>query len=232
MTDFVDSLDAFLQSRLEDLHTMLPGTVQSYDPKTRTATVKPAVKLRSMHADILDIPPIASVPVIWPGSSAFSVMGNDLPTGSKVTLLFSESSLGNWMNSTQDAAAEDETRHSLQDAVAVPGLWPIRLVPRHSFISAAWGMCSDNAEIGGTSDGRVSLSNHSTDLKTEIDKLWDALLSLHLAIQTNFTALSAVAVGPLAPLNPGFSGMNTNSINALLPTALPADKSALGRILA
>ena len=71
-----------------------------------------------------------------------------------------------------------------------------------------------------------------TDLKAEIEKNWDAMLALHLAIQTNFALLQAAAVGPLAALQPGFAAMNANSTAALLPTALPADKAALGNILA
>ena len=88
MDDMLESLELWLQSRMEDVHTMLPGTVQSYDPDTRTAVVKPSVKLRTMHGDILDIPPIASVPVVWPGSNDFTAMSKDLSKGSGVTLLF------------------------------------------------------------------------------------------------------------------------------------------------
>ena len=230
--DMLESMELWLQSRLEDVHTMLPGTVQSYDAKTRTAVVKPSVKLRTLHGDILDIPPIASVPVVWPGSALFTTMSKDLPKGSGVTILFSESSIGNWQRGTADSPAEDETRHCLQDAIAVPGLWSMRRVPGHKLVSADWGMCSDSLEIGGTKGGLASIKNQATDVHTEVNKIWDAILALHLAITTNFSLLQAAAVGPLAPLQPGFAAMNTNSINALVPTALPADKLALGRILA
>lgn len=232
MDDMLESLEVWLQSRLEDVHTMLPGTVQSYNEKTRTAVVKPSVSLRSMHGDTLDIPPIASVPVVWPGSSSFTTMSKDLPKGSGVTLLFSEASLGNWQRGSQDADAEDETRHCLQDAIAVPGLWSMRRIPSHKFLSADWGMCSDRLEIGGTNGGLASIKNQVTDLKSEIEKNWDAMLALHQAIQVNFAALQAAAVGPLAALQPGFAAMNANSTAALLPAALPADKAALGNILA
>lgn len=232
MEDMLESLELWLQSRMEDVHTMLPGTVQSYDPDTRTAVVKPSVKLRTMHGDILDIPPIAAVPVVWPGSSDFTAMSKDLPKGSGVTLLFSEASLGTWQRGTTDAAAEDETRHSLQDAIAIPGLWSMRRIPSHRLMSADWGMCSDQLEIGGTKGGLASIKNQVTDLKAEIEKNWDAMLALHLAIQTNFALLQAAAIGPLAALQPGFAAMNANSTAALLPTALPADRAALGNILA
>lgn len=189
--DMLESMELWLQSRMEDVHTMLPGTVQSYDPDTRTAVVKPSVKLRTMHGDILDIPPIASVPVVWPGSSDFTAMSKDLPKGSGVTLLFSEASLGNWQRGSQDAAADDESRHSLQDAIAVPGLWSMRRVPGHELSVADWGMCSSSLEIGGTKSGLASIKNQTTDLREVLEALQGILPTMDLQL----TALNAIVPG-------------------------------------
>lgn len=189
--DMLESMELWLQSRMEDVHTMLPGTVQSYDPVTRTAVVKPSVKLRTMHGDILDIPPIASVPVVWPGSSDFTAMSKDLPKGSGVTLLFSEASLGNWQRGSQDAAADDESRHSLQDAIAVPGLWSMRRVPGHELSVADWGMCSSSLEIGGTKSGLASIKNQTTDLREVLEALQGILPTMDLQL----TALNAIVPG-------------------------------------
>lgn len=183
MDDMLESLELWLQSRMEDVHTMLPGTVQSYDPDTRTAVVKPSVKLRTMHGDVLDIPPIASVPVVWPGSNDFTTMSKDLPKGSGVMLLFSEASLGNWQRGSQDAAADDETRHSLQDAIAVPGLWSMRRVPGHELSVADWGVCSSSLEIGGTKSGLVSIKNQTTDLREVLEALQGILPTMDLQLK-------------------------------------------------
>ena len=191
MDDMLESLELWLQSRMEDVHTMLPGTVQSYDPDTRTAVVKPSVKLRTMHGDVLDIPPIASVPVVWPGSNDFTALSKDLPKGSGVMLLFSEASLGNWQRGSQDAAADDETRHSLQDAVAVPGLWSMRRVPGHELSVADWGVCSSSLEIGGTKSGLVSIKNQTTDLREVLEALQGILPTMDLQL----TALNAIVPG-------------------------------------
>lgn len=191
MDDMLESLELWLQSRMEDVHTMLPGTVQSYDPDTRTAVVKPSVKLRTMHGDVLDIPPIASVPVVWPGSNDFTAMSKDLPKGSGVMLLFSEASLGNWQRGSQDAAADDETRHSLQDAIAVPGLWSMRRVPGHELSVADWGVCSSSLEIGGTKSGLVSIKNQTTDLREVLEALQGILPTMDLQL----TALNAIVPG-------------------------------------
>jgi len=141
--DPVDAMETWLRARLEDVHVALPGAVTTYSKETRLATVKPSVRLRSLHGDKLAIPPIQGVPVIWPGSQDFTVQST-LKRGDRVLLVFSESSIGNWIRGAGDVDAEDETRFSLQDAVAIPGLWPSAGVPRHPLDTAAGGMCSES----------------------------------------------------------------------------------------
>ena len=188
--DIMQSMEVWLQSRLEDVHTMLPGRVQSYNPETRLATVKPSVLFRSLHGDTLDIPPIDSVPVVWPGSTDFSVH-SALEAGSGVTLVFSEAGIGGWLRGTQDADADDETRFSLHDAVAIPGLWPVSRVPLHQFRTAQWGMASASAEIGGTEDGKLSLRNETETLR-EILELLQGFLP---AMDAHHVALNSVVPG-------------------------------------
>lgn len=182
-TDYLDAMEMWLRARLEDVHVALPGTVTTYSKETRLATVKPSVRLRSLHGDKLDIPPIQSVPVVWPGSQEFSILGT-LKRGDRVLLVFSEASIGNWIRGKGDVDAEDETRFSLQDAVAIPGLWPTGAVPKHPMDTADWGMASDRLEIGGTKNGLLVLANQNTDLRTELDKLWAAVNQLAGIVKT------------------------------------------------
>ena len=132
----LDALEVWLRARMEDLHVSLPGTVAAYNKDTRLATVKPSIRLRSLHGDVFDIPPIQGVPVVWPGSQEFTTSGT-LKRGDRVLLVFSEASIGNWLQGSTDADAEDETRFSLQDAIAIPGLWPKGAIPKHPMNTAA-----------------------------------------------------------------------------------------------
>lgn len=231
MSELLDDLELWLQARMEQVNTLIPGRVQSYDPKTRLAVVKPSVKHRTMHADVFDIPPIADVPVIWPSCGSFSLEG-DLQRGDGVLLLFAQSGIGNWQRGSEDAEAEDQTRFSLQDAVAIPGLWQTRLVPKHKGRSAHWGMRSENLSIGGTKDGKAVVENGTTDLRAEIEKLWTRLATLSLNVQLSMSTLNAAAVGPLAPLQPGFAALNAACAAENLPTGIPLDKAALKGLLA
>ena len=230
--DFVDTMDTWLQARLEALHTTLPGKIQAYNPGTRTATVVPGVRLRSMHGDLIEIKPIAGVPVVWPGSKRFSVIPAALEPGDGVLLHFSESALGTWLNGSDIHDPEDETRFSLHDCIAIPGLWQIPQAPSDQDLGGAdFGLVGASGEVLGGKGGKLDLHNETTDLRAEMEKMWSALIALEQSISTNFTTLTAAATGPLAALNPGFSAMVTDSTSALQPTALPNDKAALKGLL-
>ena len=229
MEDLVATFDLWLQARMEQVHTMLPGIVQTYDPATRTATVKPMVKHRSLHGDVLAIPPVASVPVVWPSTSTFSLFGR-LQQGDGVMLVVSESSLGNWQRGTEEADAEDETRFSLQDMVAVPGLWQTSKVPAHDLRTAEWGMASEGVVLGAQG-AKVVMENEATSLREEVARIYDRIAALNSYMATQATALAAASTGPLSALQPGFSAIAT-AANLENVTNIPADKTKAERILA
>lgn len=183
MTGLVDTMELWLQNKLEDLHTAIPGSVQSYNEETRLAVVKPSVKLRSMHGGSLDIPPIAGVPVIWPGNGDFSLVGN-LSKGDGVLLIVSEAGIGNWIAGSGVADADDESRHTLTDCIAIPGLKQPKVVPNPSR-TADWGLVGGGLELGGK-DGKAVVQNDSTDLRERLD----AILSLLTSIDVFCTAVA------------------------------------------
>jgi len=228
----VDVMDTWLQSRLEELHTTLPGKIQSYDPKSRLAVVVPMVRLCSLHGDIIEIKPITHVPVVWPGCKRFGLIPAALQPGDGVLLHFAESAIGNWLNGQGVQDAEDQTRFSLHDCIAVPGLFQTSAVPPLDLGGADFGLAGEQGEVIGGKGGKLDLRNKETDLRTEMDKMWTALIALEQSIQTNFTTLTAAATGPLANLNAGFTAMVTDSTLAIAPTALPSDKAALKGLLA
>lgn len=186
--DFVDTMDTWLQARLEALHTTLPGKIQTYNPQTRTATVVPGVRLRSMHGDLIDIKPIAGVPVVWPGSSKFSLIPASLEAGDGVLLHFSEAALGTWLNGTDVHDPEDETRFSLHDCIAVPGLWQVPKVPGAQDLGGAdFGLAGASGEVLGGKGGKLDLRNNETDLRTILEGLQGILP----AMNTSLLALNA-----------------------------------------
>ena len=71
--NIVTVLQEFFDSRMENVHTCLPGQIEGFDASTRKATVKPLVKLRTRDGYDIDIKPIQNVPVIFPCGSAFTL---------------------------------------------------------------------------------------------------------------------------------------------------------------
>ena len=222
--DFVDTMDTWLQARLEALHTTLPGKIQTYNPQTRTATVVPGVRLRSMHGDLIDIKPIAGVPVVWPGSSKFSLIPASLEAGDGVLLHFSEAALGTWLNGTDVHDPEDETRFSLHDCIAVPGLWQTPKVPGTQDLGGAdFGLAGASGEVLGGKGGKLDLHTELTTLRRELERLWDAIRTTHSDLYSQFTTLAGATASP-ASLTTAFNtvaGLQTDAATDVDVTLKP-----------
>ena len=231
--DPVEALEVWFQSRMEMVHTMLPARIQSYNKDTRIAVVKPSVKHRTMHGEVLDIKPIPGVPVVWPSSSTFSVYG-DLAKGDGVLLIFAESAIGSWMKSSVDVAAEDETRFSLHDAIAVAGLWSKPTVPTdHNLGDAVWGMASKYLAIGGTASGLAVLKNQNSDIRAEFERIYAELAQLRTDLTNNFTAVASGITASASFMVPAASAATAAAaIHTAAQVQVASDKALLKELFA
>lgn len=129
--DLLDVLNLFGEHLLSNLHTAMPGRVESYDPATQRADVQPLIRRRIPKAGTdrrewvyEDLPLIPSVRVIHPrGGGAFVHL--PIAAGDYVLLVFCEVGIGHWEagdGSISDAG--DERRHHIAHAVAIPGFFP------------------------------------------------------------------------------------------------------------
>ncbi|TQE99505.1 MAG: phage baseplate protein [Spiribacter salinus] len=118
------------------LRVALPAQVESYDPGTQRASVKPLINRNYADGAVAEMPVIAGVPVVWPrGSGASLTM--PLNRGDGVLLVFSDRSMDEWLGSGGAATPSDRRKHDLSDAIAVPGLY--------SF--AAGGLAENNEDV-------------------------------------------------------------------------------------
>lgn len=122
-------LDDFEDSLLSDIHTAIPGEIDSYEGEdTRKAKIKILVKLAMPDGEILSAGVISDVPVQFPGSSSFSLT-YPLKKGDKGLLIFSEHGIGNYL--TGDGSEQDPdniSKFALTDAIFIPGIWPFSQV--------------------------------------------------------------------------------------------------------
>lgn len=88
---------------LSSLHCAMPGTVESFDPETGTASVRPALK----HMPVLrDVPVFAC---------------NEVNPGDACLLVFADFDTDAWLDGNDSADPASGRMHSLSDAFAFVG---------------------------------------------------------------------------------------------------------------
>jgi protein gp138 len=104
------ALDVVLTSRLRGVHTSMMGSIRSYSEAKQTAEVMLAVHLETADGVFEELPPLADVPVAWPGA---------WEAGDSCLLVFCEESFAKWFDTGSVEPPEVLRRHGLH-AVCIP----------------------------------------------------------------------------------------------------------------
>lgn len=117
-----------VESRLKNLHTSMPGIIESFDPVSQLASVQPAIKRIFITVDeekeILvpeNIGILINVPVIFPRGGGFSLTF-PVVKGDECLLVFCERSIDNWHETGGIKKPGSRRFHSLSDATAFVGM--------------------------------------------------------------------------------------------------------------
>lgn len=116
-----DVLDRMRDQASAFFRCAMPGKVESYDPTTRTARVKPMLRVPYRDGDGVrqaqSLDAVHAVPVCWPGEVT-------LAAGDGVLLIFCDFDIGAWRDGAGVTPADpgDETAHGPVGAVCLPGL--------------------------------------------------------------------------------------------------------------
>lgn len=117
-----------IDNRLKDLHTAMPGIVESFNPDEQTISVQPAIrrvfKTVDSESEILvptELPILINVPVVQPRGGGFSITF-PIKRGDECLLVFCERSIDKWQKfgNTQEPGAR--RFHALSDATAFIGI--------------------------------------------------------------------------------------------------------------
>ena len=95
---------------LSSFHCALPGIVESFDPDSRTAVIRPAVMTRSG----MELPLLRDVPVFLPASW-------DISPGDGCLVVFADCDVDNWLTAGEVTTPASGRMHSLSDGFAFVG---------------------------------------------------------------------------------------------------------------
>ena len=96
---------ALKQEIFSSLHCAMPGNVESFDPETRTAVIRPAVK---------QTPLLRDVPVFMP-------VDFEISQGDPCLVIFADFDTENWLETGEAGEPASGRTHSLSDAFAFVG---------------------------------------------------------------------------------------------------------------
>jgi len=124
--DMADIILDAIDSKLIDLHTAMPGKVQSFNSTTHTAEIEPQIK-RMIQSETgqpyyESLPVLPAVPVLFLRTKDFYLY---LPVseGDTGLLVFNETSIDQWRDRGSVSNPCDTGRHTLTAAVFIPGLF-------------------------------------------------------------------------------------------------------------
>lgn len=184
----VDVLEMFWTSKLKNVHTTLPGTIESYSGHgERKAKVKIAVRLRFNKSDPISIPPIENVPVIFPSSGKFNFLF-PLNKGDGCEIRFSEEGIGAFLKGKTEVDADSFAKFALTDAICTPGLWSFSKVPQDPLGSII--VENDGTIVINKGSNGVARLNDSVQINDSAFATWVTAVS---------TFINGLAPGTLIP---------------------------------
>ncbi len=153
-----------VEARLKDLHTSIPGIVESFDPETQLASVQPAIKRiftsREGDTEILtpsDLPLLINVPVIFPRGGGFSLTF-PVKKGDECLLTFCERSIDNWHKNGGVQLPGARRFHSFSDATAFVGISSLsNKIPNYDGTNVQLKSDDSKVELTLLTDGTLSL---------------------------------------------------------------------------
>lgn len=131
LVDEAAQLKEVIDRALSRINTCIPGIIDSFDGNTQTATVIPAVSMKTFIEDkqgVLEYPPIINAPVVFPFASAAGfALTIPVRRGDPCILLFSQRPIDNWHDKggiQPSGEGVSSRHHDLTDAIVIMAASP------------------------------------------------------------------------------------------------------------
>ena len=208
-------LESFVLERFSELHTAMPGAVDSFDAAKQTANVKLLLrrKVQKENGTVADeaIGIAVNVPVVFPGAGGFRLT-MPLQQGDGVLVIFAEASIDLW----QELGGEQNTdsrRFHLADAIAIPGL-----VAKPGKWS---GFATDAMTIGSNTGPGVVLKAGTVELGARSDQAATQGVLLGNDTTSAFDSLATSLVTQLTMMTTALGVASTSLAAAATANAVP-----------
>jgi hypothetical protein len=183
--ELAEVIQEAIDSALIDVHTALPGAVQSYDAATKTVDVELQTKRMLEKQDGTftseELPILVNVPIAYQGSSDY-VTAYALAPGDTGMVMFSETSLDQWRSKGSVTSPSDIERHGLSGAVFYPAPLPIAKIVADVLTTGAFfgkkagcQLRATGTTMEVTTAGAATSVGGFVALATKVDALWAAL---------------------------------------------------------
>ena len=167
--DLPTFVDAKKHELAIDLKVSKLGTIESYDEKTCTATVKLKTLFNEKTPYNWEYPDLTNVPVV-----KNKYISHPIKKGDGCLVIFLDTDFSAWLDNGERQIPSTPRLHNLNDPIAIVGIDTLK--ERASFGNT-------NVEINAD-DGKVDIKNSSTDLAGVISKLLDVLNEVNNILKT------------------------------------------------
>ena len=167
----------------EELHTGMPGIVETYDSAKRRARVVPAINALMADGSFVARPPIVNVPVLWPSFGGITIEASELIAGTAYWLSFSERGLGLFKEALAVSDFPKERFFDAGDAVLHAGS---RFLPE-----TVIGPGAGNFAIG---DGTIGITIGTDSIEVANDTRTFRITETGIEIMGDVTVTGALAV--------------------------------------
>lgn len=180
------------QSLISEIHTCLPGRVESYEYTSQKANIKPLISKKLLNNDVEELPVLTNIPIIFPRTKSHGITF-PINKGDGVLIVFSERSLDRWYSSSGDVSEPgDPRKFDLSDSIAIPGLF--------SFNQENIASNNDDTEIHNS--GQKVVIKKNGDIEVGSSSLKKLVNELFLTAFDSHTHLYAPGPGTPVPTAP------------------------------
>lgn len=159
---------AFLEM-MKGVCTSVPGHVRLFNPDLQRAQVNVGVQTVNVNGVATDLPPIADVPVLFPGGTQYLVI-HQIDPGDEGMIFFSQRCIDGWKQTGGVANNPLSRFHDMHDAFFIPGFRPLpTCIPGFANDGIRMQLHDGSKYVWIKSSGEIEMNNGAGSFKLMAD---------------------------------------------------------------